>query len=84
MDHRQVQAGDAICGEVDGVAAVFEVIAQVGGDVGVVFYDENAHPGCPVGRLPNQRAIERLLANNLPLCSVGFRPPRWRPVPALV
>jgi hypothetical protein len=25
-----------------------------------------------------------VLSNNLPLCSVGFRPPRWQPVPALV
>src|SRR3546814_2551624 len=43
VHHGQVQAGHAVGGEVDGVAAVFEVIAEVGGDVLVVFDDEDAH-----------------------------------------
>ena len=33
VDHGQVQAGDAVGGEIDGVAAVFQVVAEVGGDV---------------------------------------------------
>jgi hypothetical protein len=65
------------------VAAVFEVIAQVGGDVGVVFYDENAHPAVLLGGCRTSVPSSSVLSNNLPLCSVGFRPPRWRPVPAL-
>src|SRR3546814_12235048 len=43
VHHGQVQAGHAVGGEVDGVAAVFELIAEVGGDVLVVFDDEDAH-----------------------------------------
>jgi hypothetical protein len=43
MDDRQMQAGDTVGGEVDGVTAVFEVIAQVGGNVAIVFDDENSH-----------------------------------------
>src|SRR3546814_10489863 len=41
--HGQVQAGHAVGGEVDGVAAVFQVVPEVGGDVLVVFDDEDAH-----------------------------------------
>ena len=44
MDHGQVQPGHAVGGEVDGVAAILEVVAEVGGDVLVVFDDEDAHP----------------------------------------
>jgi len=43
MHHRQVQAGDAIGREVHGMSAVFEEIAKIGGDVLVVFNDEDAH-----------------------------------------
>jgi hypothetical protein len=38
-----VQAGDAVAGEVDHIAAVGKVVADVAGDVGIVFDDEDAH-----------------------------------------
>ncbi|GGK12679.1 hypothetical protein GCM10011394_22440 [Luteimonas terricola] len=38
-----MQAGDAIGGEVDRVAAVLQVVTDVGGDVLVVFDHEDAH-----------------------------------------
>src|SRR5690606_12108099 len=41
----KVQAGHAIGGEIDGMTAVLQVVAEVGGDVLVVFDDENAHAG---------------------------------------
>jgi hypothetical protein len=34
-----------IAGEIDGVAAVFEEVAQVGGDIGVVLDDKDSHGG---------------------------------------
>src|SRR5262249_43329847 len=40
---RKVQPGDAVAGEVDHVALVGEEIADVRGDVAVVFDDENTH-----------------------------------------
>jgi hypothetical protein len=38
-----MQASDAIGGEIYGVATVLEKVSKVGGDVLVVFDDENAH-----------------------------------------
>jgi hypothetical protein len=38
-----VQAGDAVAGEIDHVALVGEEIADVRGDVAVVFDDQNTH-----------------------------------------
>jgi hypothetical protein len=43
VHHRQVQPGDAVCGEVHGVPAFLEKVAEVGGDVLVIFDDEDAH-----------------------------------------
>ena len=43
VDHGQVQAGHAIRSEIHGMAAFFQVVAKVGGDVGVVFDHQNAH-----------------------------------------
>ena len=42
-----MQAGDAVRGEIDGVAALVEEIAKVGSDVGVVFDDQDAHVVLP-------------------------------------
>ena len=38
-----MQASDAIGGKVDGMAAIFEEITKIGGDILVIFNDENAH-----------------------------------------
>jgi hypothetical protein len=43
VDDRQVQAGDSVGGIVHGVAAVLEIVTEVGGDIAVVFDDEDAH-----------------------------------------
>src|SRR3546814_4034671 len=59
VHHGQVQAGHAVGGEVDGVAAVFEVIAEVGGDVLVVFDEEDAH-GVWLHALPRERSRRRV------------------------
>src|SRR5690606_32408284 len=45
VDDGKVQAGHAIGGEIDGMTAVLQVVAEVGGDVLIVFDDENAHAG---------------------------------------
>src|SRR5690606_36995131 len=47
--HRQVQAGDAVGGEVDGVPAILQVVAAGGGAIGVVFDDEDAPPDSCAG-----------------------------------
>ena len=44
---------DAVGREVDGVAAVLEVVAEVGGDVLVVFDHEDAHGGSCLGACPS-------------------------------
>src|SRR5690606_3538069 len=66
VDHGQVQAGHAVGGEVHGMAAVFEVVAQVGGDIAVVFDDEDAHvllrpcgPFVWLARAPRGRRVAR-------------------------
>jgi hypothetical protein len=43
IDHRQVQAGHTVGRVVDGMPAFFQVIAEVGGDIAIVFDDEDAH-----------------------------------------
>ena len=43
VDYGQMQAGHAVTGEVDHVAAVFQVIADIGGDVVVVLDHQHAH-----------------------------------------
>ena len=40
---RQVQPGHTVGREVDGVATLFQIVAEVGGDIAVVFDDEDAH-----------------------------------------
>src|SRR5690606_32543119 len=40
---------DAVGGEVDGVPAILQVVAEVGGDIGVVFDHEDAHSGSCAG-----------------------------------
>src|SRR5690606_927299 len=49
VHHGQVQAGDAVGGEVDGMPAILQVVAEVGGDIGVVFDHEDAHSGSCAG-----------------------------------
>ena len=43
VDHRQVQAGDAIGSEIDRVTAILQIVAEIGGDVRVVLDDQDAH-----------------------------------------
>jgi hypothetical protein len=38
-----MQTGDAVRTKIDSVATVLKIIADVGGDVGIVFDDEYAH-----------------------------------------
>ena len=48
VDDREVKAGDAVTGKIDGMTMVLQVIAEVGGNVRVIFDDENAHEN-PLG-----------------------------------
>ncbi len=43
VHHGQMQAGHAVAREIDHVAAVFKIIADVGRDIAVVFDHQYAH-----------------------------------------
>jgi hypothetical protein len=43
MHHGQVQASHAVGGEVHGMPAILQVVPEVGGDVAVVFDDQDSH-----------------------------------------
>src|SRR5690606_5988258 len=68
VDNRQMQAGDAIGREINGMAAFFKVIAEIGGDVLVVLDDEYAHrrslpDGCrDSGTQPREAGVAAALA----------------------
>src|SRR6185312_16071397 len=59
VDHGKVQAGDAVAGEIDHVAAILKVIAYVGGDIVVVLDHQHAHG---ISRLTRIRAPLRKLS----------------------
>src|SRR5690606_18612758 len=50
VDHGEMQAGDAVPGEIDDVVAVGEEVADIGRDIAVVFNDEYAHRTRSPGR----------------------------------
>ncbi len=43
VDDGEMQSGYAVSGEIDDMSFVFEIIADVGGDIAVVFNDKNSH-----------------------------------------
>jgi hypothetical protein len=43
VDHGEMQAGHAVTGKIDDVPAVFQVVADIGGDVVVVLDHQHAH-----------------------------------------
>jgi hypothetical protein len=48
VDHGQVQARDAISGEIHHMAAIFQIVANIRRDIAVVFNHQNAHASLPL------------------------------------
>src|SRR6185312_1257174 len=59
MHHGQMQAGHAVSGEIHHVALFFEVVADIRGDIAVVFNDQHAHVASILSNFWESRAIKR-------------------------